>query len=138
MAFLLTSRWLWYAVAVVALFGSGWLMGYEHEHKNFVEFKAQVEAVAQAAETKAKETEARHDAAKQEIEQEYKDRLATVQRRYADSVRKSSGSQVPRAPITPRSVDEAASHSDPYFVEQCTETTLQLLELQKWIERTRQ
>lgn len=132
------SRWLWYAVAIAAVFASGLWIGYDHERKNFLAFKAEVEAVAQAAETKAKETEARHEASKAEIEQDYKERLAAVQRRYADSLRKSSSSAVPRTPDSPRAVDEAAANSNPYFVEKCAETTLQLVELQKWIERTRQ
>ena len=133
---LLYSRWVWYAVAVVALFGSGWLSGYEHEHKNFVQFKAQVDAVAQAAEIKTKETEARHEADKQEIEQDYKTRLASVQRRYADSLRQSGRGQVPRATDPTRRLNEATTNSDPYLVEQCAETTLQLVELQRWVKST--
>ena len=133
---LLYAKWLWYAVAVVALFGSGWLTGYEHEHKNFVQFKAQVEAVAQAAEIKTKETEARHEADKQEIEQDYKDRIASVQRRYADRLRQPSGGKVPRATNPTNRLNEATANSDPYLVEQCAETTLQLVELQRWVKST--
>jgi hypothetical protein len=134
--FLLASRWLWFALAAVALFVAGWYSGYDHERKVFMEFKSQVEAQGREAERIAKETEARHEEAKTEIEQEYKERLANLQRRYADSLRKSGGSQVSRTTDPARRVDEAAANSSPYFVEQCAETTLQLIELQQWVKRT--
>lgn len=137
-ALLLASRWLWYALTAVALFGAGWYSGYDHERKIFMEFKAQVEAAGKAAEARARETEARHEAARSEIEQDYKDRLASVQRRYADSLRDAGRRDMSKPADATRRLDEAAKHSDPYLVEQCAETTLQLIELQKWIRRTYQ
>lgn len=136
MALMLASRWLWLAVLCVGLFGSGWFAGYIHERKVFMEYKSKVEAVAHAAEVKAKETEARHEADKREIEQDYKDRLASVQRRYADSLRQSRANNLPKSTDSTRRLDEATAHSDAYLVEQCAETTLQLIELQNWVRRT--
>ena len=133
---LLTSRLLWYLLALIGMYAAGWFSGYEHEHRKFVDYKSQVEAQAKAAEDRAKEIEARHEADKREIEEDYKTRLANLQRRYADSLRKSGGGQMPKPADAPRRLDEAARHSDPYFVEQCAETTLQLIELQNWIKRT--
>jgi Na+/phosphate symporter len=101
-----------------------------------MEFKAQVEAAGKAAEAKAKETEARHEETRKEIEQDYQERLDSLHRKYADSLRHASTSNVSKPTDTSRRVDEAATHSDPYLVEQCAETTLQLVELQKWIRRT--
>lgn len=132
----LTSRWLWGAVLCAGLFGAGWFSGYLHERRVFMEFKAKVEAEGKAAEARARETEARHEADKAEIEQDYKDRLASVQRRYADSLRNSSTRNLPKSADTTRRLDEATAHSDAYLVEQCAETTLQLIELQNWVRRT--
>lgn len=132
----LTSRWLWGAVLCAGLFGAGWLSGYLHERRVFMEFKAKVEAEGKAAETRAREMEARHEADKAEIEQDYKERLAGVQRRYADSLRNSSTRNLPKSADTTRRLNEATAHSDAYLVEQCAETTLQLIELQNWVRRT--
>lgn len=136
MPWLFSSSWLWYALAAVAIFGGGWWVGYDGQHQKFMEYKAQVEAAGKAAEDRVKEIEARHEADKREIEEDYKTRLTNLQRRYADSLRKSGGGQMPKPADAPRRLDEAASHSDPYLVEQCAETTLQLIELQNWIKRT--
>jgi hypothetical protein len=130
------SRWLWLALAGAALFASGLWIGYDHERKVFMEFKAQVEAAGRAAEARAKETEQRHEETRQEIEQDYKERLASLQRRYANSVRNTGGGNVSKSTDPTRRLDEAAANSNPYFVEQCAETTLQLLELQRWVSRT--
>jgi len=130
----LLSRYVWYAVIVAAATAGGWWVGYSHEHNLFEQFKAQVAAEGEAAQRAAKETEERHEAAKNEIAQEYKDRIASVQRRYADSLRNANSRAVPTPSDPIRRLNEAASHSDPYLVEQCAETTAQLIELQKWVK----
>jgi hypothetical protein len=136
MALMMASRWLWLAVLCVGLFGSGWFAGYLHERNVFMQYKANVEAVAHAAEVKARETEARHEADKKEIEQDYKERLDSLQHRYADSLRQSRANNLPKSADATRRLNEATSHSDAYLVEQCAETTLQLIELQNWVRRT--
>jgi hypothetical protein len=133
---LLFNRMVWVAIAIAAAGAGGWWIGYSHEHELFVAFKAQVTAAGEAAQKAAKETEQRHEEAKNEIEQEYKDRIASVQRRYADSLRRSNSRAVPATSDPTRRLNAAAANSDPYLVEQCAETTTQLIELQNWIKRT--
>jgi uncharacterized protein (UPF0333 family) len=104
----------------LAACGIFYFMGYSHEHKKFVAFKAEIAALGKAQETinaaKVKEHET----------------ISAVHNYYADRVQPNpSSGNLPTIP-KPTSCPNAAP-TNTEFIRQCAETTLMLTELQNWV-----
>jgi hypothetical protein len=125
---------LWMKIGIVlALCAVMYFMGWNHEHKKFVAYQAEVAAVGKAQEivnqAKAKE----HETISTSIANQYEARLSAVHSYYAERVLdpRPSGSSVP--PVSKPTACPARPAPDAGLVRRCVETTLQLTELQNWV-----
>lgn len=120
-------------VAALALCAAMYFMGWNHEHKKFVEFRAQVEAVGKAQEAKNAEIVKQHEQITQGIKDEYEAKLAAVNNYYSASVQPNtrSGSVSTAGAATDRTL---ATPEYRLLARQCAATTLEFEELQKWVK----
>ena len=124
---------LWMKIgAVVALCAVMYFIGWNHEHKKFVAYKADIAALGKAQELLNAALTEKHELISTSIKGEYEDRLAAVHNYYADRVRDTSSSPMPAIP-KPTKCPVAAT-TDTVSARQCAETTLMLTELQKWVK----
>ena len=115
-------------VIIVAVFGSGWYLG----NSRYVSFKAQVEATAKAQEEKVKSIRAQQELVTKGIENEYNAKLALIRQYYANNrVQQPSPSTMSNYGISTKQFDGISAYNE--LVGNCAETTLMLVELQKWI-----
>ena len=115
-------------VLVCAIFFAGWHM----RDNDFTIYKDQVRITAekQAAETEA--IQKQHLLVTKGISDEYDAKLALIRQYYANGVRNNNGSStVPGISTTSKLSDAITTYN--VLAEQCTETTLQLVDLQKWM-----
>lgn len=117
--------------AAAALFGAGYLKGYLGERDKLIEFKAQIEAQAQAQEKINKAAAEKQAAVTEGIINEYKARLANL-RSIANRLPDSSTGSVPTVPSGTQGTFTAPSY--PVLTGQCLETTLMLTTLQDWVK----
>ena len=102
-----------------------------HEHNKYVAFKAEVEAVAKVQEAKVESIKKQQELVTKGIEDEYKAKLALLRNYYANSVRNPGSGPMPTNPFAPIGADAVSSYN--VLAGQCAETTLMLVELQKWL-----
>ena len=123
---------LWMKIgAVLALCAVMYFLGWNHEHKKFVAYKADVAALGKAQEQLNAALTEKHELISTSIKGEYEDRLAAVHNYYADRVRDTSSSPMPT--VSKPAKCPVAATTDTVFARQCAETTLMLTELQKWV-----
>jgi hypothetical protein len=115
---------------VAVLFGTGYYKGYASEKKRFDAFKSELEASAKAQEKINQQIEQKNKLIADNSKREYEAKIVAL-RHYYDRLRHSDTNNLPSATITAHRVDEKAT--DPVFIGQCAETTLQLVSLQDWI-----
>lgn len=125
---------LWMKIgAALALCALMWFLGWNHEHKNFVAFKAEVAAIGKAQEEKNKQFIKEHEQITQGVKDEYEAKLAAVNNYYAIGVQSNSSSgRLPTVGSSPATVDGEAAHR--LLARQCAATTLELESLQKWVK----
>lgn len=127
MFFLPISSWIMIILSVVALGGIGY--GKYESHK-YNTYKAEVEAKAKAQEIQIESLKKQQDLTTKSIEKEYNAKLALIRQYYANGVQSGSG-KMPGLSNTASLSDAAAVYN--VLASQCSEVTLQLLELQRWI-----
>jgi hypothetical protein len=115
---------------VAVLFGTGYYKGYASEKKRFDAFKSELEASAKAQEKINQQIEQKNKLIADNSKREYEAKIVAL-RHYYDRLRHPDTNKLPSATITAHRVDEKAT--DPVFIGQCAETTLQLVSLQDWI-----
>jgi len=115
---------------VAVLFGAGYYKGYSSEKARFDAFKSELEASAKAQEKINQQIEQKNKLIADNSKREYEAKIVAL-RHYYDRLRHSDTNNLPSATITAHRVDEKAT--DPVFIGQCAETTLQLVSLQDWI-----
>ena len=130
-----------YISVALASFALGAFLGWQHEHDKLIKYEASVQALAQEQERHNAEIIAKHNATKKEIHDDYKKRLDDLHKYYNDRVRDEKNS-CPMSADTDPSNRANGSPSNRKFatateLEMCAETTLQLIELQKWIRQSR-
>jgi hypothetical protein len=107
--------------------------GYGFESSRFDSFKEKVQAAGdvQKAEVKAKEEESIQTT--KEINDAYQHDIAVIRAYFAKRVQHnpSSGS-VPSLPVAPAGTNEGSPYTA--LIEQCVETTDQLVQLQNWVK----
>ena len=110
----------------VAIFFGGFSVG----NSRYVEYKARVEAVAQAQEAHIEAIQAQHELINQGIKNEYEGKLAAVKSFYSRvQLNPSSGSMSGISPA-PKGTDAETAY--PILAGQCAETTLQVNLWQEW------
>jgi hypothetical protein len=118
---------------VAVLFGTGYYRGYSAEKQRFDAFKTELEASAKAQEKINQQIEQKNKLIADNSKREYEAKIVAL-RHYYDRLRHSDTNKLPSAAITAHRVDEKAT--DPVFIGQCAETTLQLISLQDWVRAT--
>ena len=117
-------------VVVSICFGSGWWLGYS----KYVEYKASVEAIAKTQEAKVESIEAQHKLVTKGIQDEYDAKLTLLRQYYSNGVRQPSSSTMSNLSNTSSIADANTAYS--ILARQCSETTLMLTELQKWLNES--
>jgi hypothetical protein len=115
---------------VAVLFGTGYYRGYSAEKKRFDAFKTELEASAKAQEKINQQIEQKNKLIADNSKREYEAKIVAL-RHYYDRLRHPDTNKLPSAAIAAHRVDEKAT--DPIFIGQCAETTLQLVSLQDWV-----
>ena len=115
---------------VAVLFGTGYYRGYSAEKQRFDAFKAELVASAKAQEKINQQIEQKNKLIADNSKREYEAKIIAL-RNYYDRMRNPDTNKLPSAAITTHRVDEKAT--DPIFIGQCAETTLQLVSLQDWV-----
>lgn len=118
------------ALAACAIF---YFMGYSHEHKKFVAFKAEIAALGKAQEAINAAKIKEHENLSESIKSEYDARLSAVHNYYADRMQSdTSNRNLPS--VSKPSVCPNVSTPDTGLIRRCAQTTLQLTELQRWVQ----
>jgi hypothetical protein len=105
--------------------------GFHLGNNRYLEYKASVEAIARTQEAKIASIEAQHELVTKGIQDEYDAKLALIRQYYSNGVRSNGTSAMPGISSTSSLADATATYA--VFARQCAETTLQLVELQKWM-----
>jgi hypothetical protein len=123
--------------AALALCAVMYFMGYSHEHKKFVKFQAEIAALGKAQETINAAKVKEHETISSSIKNEYEARLFAVHNYYAQRVQPdTSSSNLPSVPKPSQCPNVSAP--DTGLIRRCAQTTLQLTELQKWVQNVTQ
>ena len=115
------------AVAVSVVFGSGYWAGYS----KYVAYKKEVEIAVKAQEAKVESIQKQHELVTKGIQDEYDAKLSLIRNYYANGVRSPSASSLPNLSNTAKLFDASTAYNE--LAGNCAQTTLQLVELQKWI-----
>ena len=122
------STWVMVGLTVFALAGFGYG---KYEHNKYVTYKAEVENIAKAQEAHVESIQKQHQLVTKGISDEYDAKLALIRQYYANGVRSPSTSSVSNLSTTSAIANASAAYSE--LIGNCAQTTLQLVELQKWI-----
>jgi hypothetical protein len=115
--------------------------GWYVEHCRFVAFEEKVASIGKEQQVKNEQIVKEQKQVTEGITNDYKSKLATIKRSYADKLLdNSSGSQMPIISCTTAGVNEGTTDKVlatevSQLPEQCAETTQQLLSLQAWIQQ---
>ena len=120
------------AAAVVCVFM--YFMGYNHEHKKFVKFQAEIAALGKAQESLNQAKVKEHETITSGIKDEYEARLAAVHNYYSQRVQQPNASPNRLPTVSKPTACPVSPVPDTELVERCARTTLQLTELQKWVK----
>lgn len=110
-----------------AAFGSGWWMGYSR----YIEYKKSVEIAAKTQEAKVESIQKQHELVTKGIQDEYDAKLSLIRNYYANGVRSPSTSSLPNLSNASSIANAVTAYNE--LAGNCAQTTLQLVELQKWI-----
>lgn len=120
---------VWVAIA----FGVGFLGGCQHEKHVFDEYKATVNATAEAQKREAEKIDQRNQQKAKEIQSDYEKRIAAIRRAYSGMHYAGPGS-MPSTGKAANGIDARPTYD--VLAESCAETTQQLVELQQFIKET--
>lgn len=122
------------AVLVAVIFFAGYYKGFSGERDRFNAFKSELEAKAKAQDIINKATEEKNKLIADNVRTEYETKLVALRSYYSKRLLDNSSNKLPTKPDPTYRVNEATT--DPIFIGQCAETTLQLISLQDWIRKT--
>jgi len=109
------------------LFGSGYWMGYS----KYLNYKTEIEIVSKTQEAKVESIQKQHELVTKGIQDEYDAKLDLIRNYYANGMRQPNSSGVSNLSTTASIANATAAYSE--LVGNCAKTTLQLVELQKWL-----
>ena len=125
---------LWMKIgAIFALCALMYFLGWNNEHKKFVAFQAEIAALGKAQETINAAKVKEHENLSESIKSEYDARLSAVHNYYADRVQPNPSSSNLPTVSKPTSCPNVST-PDTGFIRRCAQTTLQLTELQRWVQ----
>jgi len=114
--------------ALCLVFFAGWHI----RDNDFTIYKDQVRIAAEKQAAQTASVQKQHELVTKGISDEYNAKLALVRQYYANGVRQSDGSStVSNISTAPKSADVISAYNE--LAGNCAQTTLQLVELQKWI-----
>ena len=118
-------------IAVAFLLGAG--AGWKFENGRFMDFKEQVVATAAKQEAEVKSIQKQQALVTKGIQDEYDAKLSALRNYYKSTSvwNNTSGSKVSGISTAPSSTDVVAAYN--VLAGQCAETTLQIVQLQKWL-----
>jgi hypothetical protein len=118
-----------YILLILSVFAYGWHV----RDLDYMAYKKEVEATAKAQQAKTESIQKQHELVTKGIQNEYNAKLDTLRNYYkSTSVWNNNGSStVPGLSAAPKSADVIAAYNE--LAGNCAQTTLQLIELQKWI-----
>jgi hypothetical protein len=115
-------------VFICGVFFAGW----HTRDRDFTIYKDQVRIEAEKAQAHTESIQKQQEITTKGIQDEYDAKLALVRQYYANGVRNNNGSNsMPGISTTSKLSDAITTYN--VLVEQCAETTVQTIELQKWI-----
>lgn len=116
-------------VCVLGIFYAGW----HTRDVDYMAFKKDVEHAAKAQEAYNESVKKQQDLVTKGIQDEHEAKLATVRNYYKSTSvwNNASGSTVPGISNTPSATDVITAYNG--LAGRCAETTLQLVDLQKWL-----
>jgi hypothetical protein len=114
---------------LLGAFATGWHI----RNRDFMDFKKEVDNVAKAQEAQTASIQKQHELVTKGIQDEYDSKLATLRNYYKSTSvwNNNGGSTVPGISTAPKSTDVIAAYNE--LARNCAQTTLMLVELQKWI-----
>ena len=116
-------------MVLLGAYGAGW----HSRDVDFSAYKAEVKAEADKQIAKNESIQKQQELVKKGIQDEYDAKLSLLRQYYSNGVRQqsSSSSLPPNSGIAPKQFDALAAYN--ILAGQCAETTLMLVELQKWL-----
>ena len=118
------------AVAVSVVFGGGYWAGYS----KYVAYKNEVQIAAKEQEAIVESIQQQHELVKKGIQDEYDAKLSLLRQYYSNGVRQPDSSKLSGISTTANIANATTAYNQ--LVSQCSETTLMLVELQKWLTET--
>ena len=111
------------------VFGSGWWMGYSR----YIEYKKSVEIAAKTQEAKVESIQKQHELVTKGISDEYEAKYIALRNYYKSTSvwNNSSSGTMSGISTTPKSADVISAYNE--LAGNCAQTTLMLVELQKWL-----
>lgn len=116
-----------FALAVSLVFGGGYWAGYS----KYVAYKQKVEIAAKEQEAKVESIQQQHELVKKGIQDEYDAKLSLLRQYYSNGVRQPDSGKLSGLSTTKQISDGTAAYN--VLAGQCSQTTLMLVELQKFI-----
>lgn len=107
--------------------------GYHIGNGRYLAFKSEVEATGKMQEQKVTDLKKEHELVTKGIQDEYEAKISAVRNYYKSTSmwNNASGSPMPGISNAPKLSDVITAYNE--LVGQCAQTTLQVVELQKWI-----
>ena len=118
------------ALAASVVFGGGYWAGYS----KYVAYKNEVQIAAKEQEAKVESIQQQHELVKKGIQDEYDAKLSLLRQYYSNGVRQPDSSKLSGISTTANIANATTAYNQ--LVSQCSETTLMLVELQKWLTET--
>ena len=120
------------AILLIGLVCGIFFAGWHTRDRDFTIYKDQVRIAAEKAQAHTESVQKQQEITTKGIQNEYDAKLALVRQYYANGVRSNNGaSTVPGISSTSKLSDAIATYNQ--FASDCAATTLQTVELQKWI-----
>jgi hypothetical protein len=126
---LLYAKILGGIICVLGIFYAGWHL----RDVDFMAYKKEVEHAAKAQEANTVSVQKQHELVTKGIKDEYDAKLVTLRNYYKSTSvwNNNGGSSVSGISPAPKSADVIAAYNE--LAGNCAQTTLMLVELQKWI-----
>jgi hypothetical protein len=124
------GRLIFIGCIIITVFGSGFWLG----NSRYVRYKAEVEVAAKAQEAKVESIQQQHELVKKGIQDEYDAKLSLLRQYYSNGVRQPDPSKLSGISTTAAISNATTAYNQ--LAGQCAETTLMLVELQKWLTET--
>ena len=118
-----------YLALAIGGFGAGFYV----EHLRFANYQEEVQAIAQKQEEHNESIKKQHELVNQSIKEEYDAKLSLLRSYYANGVRQPSSSTMSNLSTTSAIANANSAYGE--LAANCAQTTLMLVELQKWINK---